>query len=69
MKTNYTPAVGHDYDTVVIREASCQQGGLELHMCKKCGSYYTDTTSDVYKRQILRRISEIFTVLNALTPQ
>ena len=45
MKTNYTPAVGHDYDTVVIREASCQQGGLELHMCKKCGSYYTETTS------------------------
>ena len=45
MKTNYTPAIGHDYDTVVIREASCQQGGLELHMCKKCGSHYTETTS------------------------
>ena len=45
MKTNYTPAVGHDYDSIVIREASCQQGGLELYMCKKCGSYYTETTS------------------------
>ena len=45
MKTNYTPAVGHNYDSIVIREASCQQGGLELHMCKKCGSYNTETTT------------------------
>ncbi len=44
-KTNYVPATGHDYDTIVIREASCQQGGLELHMCKNCGSYYTESTS------------------------
>ncbi|MDO5396880.1 MAG: S-layer homology domain-containing protein [bacterium] len=44
-KTNYTPANGHDYSTIVIREASCQQGGLELHSCKNCGSYYTENTS------------------------
>ena len=44
-KTNYVPANGHDYDTVVIREASCTQGGLELHMCKDCGSHYTESTS------------------------
>ncbi|MFQ9512742.1 MAG: S-layer homology domain-containing protein [Clostridia bacterium] len=44
-KTNYTPSTGHDYNTVVIREASCQQGGLELHACKSCGSYYTENTS------------------------
>ena len=44
-KTNYVPATGHDYETVVIREASCQQGGLVLHMCKDCGDFYTDTTS------------------------
>jgi hypothetical protein len=44
-KTNYVPASGHNYDTVVIREASCQQGGLVLHMCKSCGSYYTENTS------------------------
>ena len=44
-KTNYVPATGHDYGTIVIREASCQQGGLELHMCKNCGSYYTESTS------------------------
>ena len=47
-KTNYVPATGHDYDTIVIREASCQQGGLELHMCKNCGSYYTESTSMIY---------------------
>lgn len=44
-KTNYVPSNGHDYDTVVIREASCQQGGFILHMCKNCGDYYTETTS------------------------
>ena len=44
-KTNYTPSTGHNYDTVVIREASCQQGGLELHACKSCGSFYTENTS------------------------
>lgn len=27
------------------REATCQQGGLELNMCKNCGSYYTESTS------------------------
>lgn len=45
MKTNYVPATGHDYDTIVVREASCQQGGLELHICKKCGEHYTESTS------------------------
>lgn len=45
MKTNYVPANGHDYETVVIREASCRQGGLELHMCKNCGDFYTESTS------------------------
>lgn len=45
IKTNYTPATGHTYETVVIREASCQQGGLVLHMCKDCGDFYTETTS------------------------
>ena len=45
MKTNYVPATGHDYDTIVIREASCTQGGLELHMCKECGNHYTESTS------------------------
>ena len=44
-KTNYTPATGHNYEKVVIREASCQQGGLELHSCKSCGSFYTESTS------------------------
>lgn len=43
-KMNYTPALGHDYDTVTIREASCQQGGLVLHICKKCGNHYTENT-------------------------
>ena len=32
-KTNYTPATGHDYNKIVVREATCQQGGLELNMC------------------------------------
>ncbi len=44
-KTNYVPATGHDYNSVVIREASCQQGGLELNSCENCGSFYTESTS------------------------
>ena len=44
-KTNYVPATGHNYDNIIIREASCTQGGLELHMCKDCGSHYTESTS------------------------
>ncbi|MBQ3427537.1 MAG: S-layer homology domain-containing protein [Clostridia bacterium] len=44
-KKNYTPATGHNHDTIVIREASCTQGGYVLHMCKRCGDYYTENTA------------------------
>jgi len=43
-KKNYTPAKGHNYESVTIREASCTQGGLTLHICKDCGDFYTETT-------------------------
>ncbi len=44
-KRNYVQSSGHDYDSITIREASCQQGGYVLHMCKTCGDYYSETTS------------------------
>ena len=43
-KRNYTPAAGHDYADVTIREATCKQGGLVLTMCKKCGDFHETTT-------------------------
>lgn len=44
-KRNYTPALGHDYDDVVIREATCKQGGLVLTLCADCGDFYQTTTA------------------------
>ena len=55
-KRNYTPAAGHSYDTVTIREASCTQGGLVLHLCKDCGAFYTETTPTIdhdYEKHIV----------------
>lgn len=43
-KRNYTPAAGHDYEDVMIREATCKQGGLVLTMCKNCGDFHETTT-------------------------
>ena len=43
-KRNYTPASGHDYEDVTIREATCKQGGLVLTMCKNCGDFHETTT-------------------------
>ena len=43
-KRNYTPAGGHDYEDVTIREATCKQGGLVLTMCKNCGDFHEETT-------------------------
>lgn len=61
-KTNYTPSTGHDYNTVVIREASCQQGGLELHACKSCGSYYTENTSMTDHKYQTNKVASTCTV-------
>ncbi len=44
-KRNYTPALGHDYDDIVIREATCKQGGLILTLCADCGDFYQTTTA------------------------
>lgn len=43
-KRNYTPAVGHDYENITIREATCKQGGLSLSLCKNCGDFHQTTT-------------------------
>ena len=44
-KRNYVPALGHNYDDVVIREATCKQGGLVLTLCKSCGDFHQTTTA------------------------
>lgn len=44
-KQNYTPATGHSYEDVTIRESTCKQGGLVLTICKKCGDFHERTTS------------------------
>ncbi|MBD8946492.1 MAG: hypothetical protein EGR97_04150 [Clostridiales bacterium] len=43
-KRNYTPAIGHDYENITIREATCKQGGLSLSLCKNCGDFHQTTT-------------------------
>lgn len=43
-KRNYTKATGHNYKTITIREATCKQGGLQLNLCDKCGSFYEEST-------------------------
>ncbi len=44
-KRNYTPSLGHDYDDIEIREATCKQGGLVLTLCADCGDFYQTTTA------------------------
>ena len=43
-KKNYTPATGHAYENITVREATCEQGGLVLSICKSCGDFYQTTT-------------------------
>ena len=45
VKRNYTPAKGHNYDDITIREATCKQGGLVLTLCKDCGDFHQTTTA------------------------
>lgn len=44
IKTNYVQALGHNYSDVLIREATCKQNGVKLHMCKSCGDFYEEST-------------------------
>ncbi len=44
-KMNYSPAKGHNYEDITIREATCKQGGLKLTLCKDCGDFHQETTS------------------------
>ena len=43
-KRNYMPALEHDYDEIIIKEATCKQGGLVLTLCADCGDFYQTTT-------------------------
>jgi hypothetical protein len=43
-KMNYSPAKGHKYEDISIREATCKQGGLKLSLCKDCGDFHQETT-------------------------
>ncbi len=55
-KKNYTPAIGHDHEDIVIREANCMQGGLILSVCKNCGDFYQTTTptgAHTYKTNVI----------------
>lgn len=44
-KRNYTPATGHSYHAITIKEPTCKQGGQKLIMCSVCGDFYEETTS------------------------
>jgi len=44
VKMNYSPAKGHTYEDITIRESTCKQGGLKLTLCKDCGDFHQETT-------------------------
>lgn len=44
LKQNYTQALEHSYKTMVIREATCTNGGTELEICTRCGDFHENTT-------------------------
>jgi len=51
-KRNYVQATGHDYQTVVIREADCEHEGKTLKICRNCGDVQeiiTPKTEHQYK--------------------
>lgn len=51
-KTEILPALEHKWETVVISEATCLDGGEEYDMCTRCGAEsewrYTDALGHVY---------------------
>lgn len=43
-KRNYTNALGHSFQSVLIREATCETEGKTIDICKNCGLVKTSTT-------------------------
>lgn len=43
-KKNYTPAIGHNYEDITIKDATCEKNGLVLSVCKNCGDFHQTTT-------------------------
>ena len=68
-KRDYVDSLGHAWQSIVIRDATCEADGKQLELCARCGqmkqtatpkgehSYEVYTVSythlDVYKRQVL----------------
>lgn len=45
LKRNYTQALGHNYKSTLIREATCTKSGMELAICTRCGDFHEHTTA------------------------
>lgn len=45
VKRNYVPATGHKYENIIIKEATCKQGGQMLTLCSECGDFYQTITA------------------------
>lgn len=43
--TNYTNALGHQYDNVETKP-TCTEGGYTTHTCARCGDVYTDNLTE-----------------------
>lgn len=43
-KRDYTNALGHAYQSILIREADCETEGKVLEICSRCGDMKTTTT-------------------------
>lgn len=43
-KRDYTNALGHAYQSVLVREATCETDGKTLEICSRCGDMKTSST-------------------------
>ena len=43
-KRDYVAALGHDFQSVIIREATCEADGKMLEVCSRCGQMMTSAT-------------------------
>lgn len=56
VKANYKDSLGHAYQSVVVREATCETPGKTMDICERCGNVKESTipqTEHEYETQVL----------------
>ena len=55
-KANYKDSLGHAYQSIVVREATCETPGKTMDICERCGNVKESTipqTEHEYETQVL----------------